>query len=263
MKTLLKLTLAASCGLMVLTSAQATVTISPAAGFNITWDGNDGVHFDPAAPPGGAVVPDNLALASNGATPISSSDLGPELGIAFHIAANLNDGLYGNANSWISASADPGGAPGEAGVLLAGGQLFNVTSVAWGRDNGNGEFDDSAPGSDCCGGQLDDRWAGLYTLQGTADGGSNWFDIGTLDYVSSEDIAPGGDFTGYLRHEYGVATDGGGPVTVNGVRLLVPTIGLGGGTAIDEIEVYGAVVPEPSTSLLLLLGALGFLRRRR
>ena len=68
-------------------------------GFSVAWDGNDGVHFDAAAPPAGAVVPDNLALASNGGTPFSSSNLGPELGIDFHVSANANDGTYGNSNS--------------------------------------------------------------------------------------------------------------------------------------------------------------------
>ena len=108
-----------------LTTAGAAVIIAPATGFNITWDGNDGDHFDAAAPPDGAKVPGNLALASNGATPFSSSDLGPQLGITFHVAANLNDGFYGNSNSWISADADPGGAPAEAGVIL-GVNLFNL-----------------------------------------------------------------------------------------------------------------------------------------
>ena len=33
-------------------------------------------------------------------------DLGPQLGIGFHRALNLNDGLYGNNKSWISGTAD-------------------------------------------------------------------------------------------------------------------------------------------------------------
>jgi len=135
--------------------------------------------------------------------------------------------------------------------------------VAWGRDNGSGAFDDSSPGGDCCGGQVDDRFAGLYTLQFTANGGTDWTTVGTLDYGANDDVVPGGDFTGYFRHEYGVSTDSGGPIVANGIRLLVPGIGLGGGTDIDEIEVYGSVIPEPSSAVLLGLGVLGFLLRRR
>ncbi len=217
-------------------------------------------------------MPDNLALASNGATPISSSDLGPELGIGFHVAANLNDGFYGNSNSWISASADPG-PTAFAGVDLEG--TFLIDRIAFSRDNGNGAFDDSDPGTDACGGQCDDRWTGLYTLQytqvgdpsastpDTGDPTTGWADIGSVEYTLSEVDGPGGEFTGYLRHEFGVSSDGQA-ISATGVRLRVPAFGLSGGTAIDEIEVYG--IPEPSSVFLAGLGLAGlaaFARRRR
>ena len=240
--------------------------INVEAGFGITWDGNDGAHFDAGAPPAGAIVPDNLALASNGATPFSSSDLGPELGIAFHVAANLNDGFYGNSNSWISASADPDGAPGTAGINLGG--EFLIESIAFGRDNGNGAIDESDPGTDCCGGVVDDRWEGTYTLQFTnaADpataGEVDWVTIGTLGYTANEDMDLGGGFTGFLRHEFAVSQDNN-PIAATGIRILVPAIGLGGGTAIDEIEVYGQPVPEPTALVGMLLGLAAFCLRRR
>jgi hypothetical protein len=250
------------------------VTITPAAGFTIGYDGNDGEHFDPAPPPGGAVVPNNLASASNGAIPFSSSDLGPELGIGFHRAVNLNDGIYGNSNSWIGGALPGGVAAPFAGVALDG--LFFVDSIAWGRDNGNGAFDDSSAGSDACGGQCDDRFAGVYTIQYTqvpgADGGTphtgdpttGWADIGAVAYSTAEDVGPGGLFTGYLRHEFSVSSEMG-PIVASGIRLLVPTTGLGGGTAIDEIEVYGSPVPEPSTFVLaaMAIGGCICVRRRR
>jgi len=240
----------------------ATVTITPSAGFSLTWDGNDGVGFNPASP---APVPANLAT-DPGATAFTSSDLGPLLSIPFHVAANLNDGLYGNSNSWIGGDApNP-----HAGVRLAG--LSTLTSFAFGRDNGNGAFDDSSPGTDACGGQCDDRSLGLYTVQittvafpdsttpftGTAATG--WQTIGTLEYLSSEDTVPGEAFTAHFRHEYGL----GAGVDATGFRLLVPATGIGAGTAIDEIELYGSPVPEPATSLVLLsgLGALVVRRRR-
>ncbi|MEX2187213.1 MAG: PEP-CTERM sorting domain-containing protein [Pirellulales bacterium] len=241
--------------------------IAPAAGHNITWDGNDGDNFDPAPPPTGALVPNNLALATNSAIPISSSDLGPEIGVAFHRAVNLNDGIYGNSNSWIPGSNNPAGP--FAGVALHG--MFYVSQIAFGRDNGNGAFDDSVAGSDACGGQCDDRYLGLYTLQytqlanpdkntpQTGDPATGWADIGTVNYTSTVDLPPGGGFTGYLRHAFGVSADGA-PLLASGVRMLVPA-----GTAIDEIEVYGSAVPEPSTFVLatLALGGVLVLRRRR
>ncbi len=248
--------------------------ITPALGHDITWDGNDGDHFDPAAPPAGAQVPNNLALASNGAIAISSSDLGPELGVLFHVKGNLNDGIYGNSNSWIGGVLPAGVAAPFAGVALDG--LFFVDQIAFSRDNGNGAFDDSAAGTDACGGQCDDRWQGVYTLQYTqvagADGSTpdtgdpttGWANVGMVDYAASVDIQPGDGFTGYLRHAFDVSADGS-PLVASGIRLLVPATGLGGGTAIDEIEVYGSPVPEPSTFVMamLALGGMAVIRRRR
>ena len=228
------------------------LSITPSAGFAATWDGNDGEHFDQVAPPDGAIVPDNLALASNGALPFSSSDLGPELDILHHVVGNLNDGFYGNLNSWISATANP--TPiAFAGINLGGPAA--LSAVAWGRDNGNGAFDDSFAGTDGCFGQCDDRSTGVYTLQFTvaADPDATtpdeeWTDIADFSYnaiVGSTDDAPQGLFTEWLRHQFEIGTDAGTPVVATGVRVLVPAAGLASGTAIDEIEVYGSVSTEP------------------
>jgi len=243
--------------LAVPASVFAAVTITPSAGFSVTWDGNDGDGFNPASP---APAPANLSNAP-GAAVFTSGDLGPEIGVPFHVAANLNDGLYGNANSWIPGSA---GATHYAGVRLAG--LTTLTSVAFGRDNGNGAFEGGAPGTDCCGGQLADRSLGLYTMQittiafpdgstpDTSDAATGWQTIGTLDYLANDDAAPGGAFTSYFRHEY----DLGAGVQATGLRLLVPA-----GTAIDELELYGSPVPEPAAGLGLLAGLGAMLVRRR
>ena len=233
------------------------IDIVSAAGFNIAYDGNNGDHFDVAGPPDGAKAPDNAALAANGATAFSGSDLGPELGIDFHVAGNLNDGFYGNSNSWI------GGEFQEAqygGVAFSG--PIDVARVAWGRDNGNEV-------TDACGGQCTDRSLGTYELQftqvaspdattpDTGDATTGWQSIGeiTLKFDNA-------DFNTYLRHEFDVSADQGS-LTATGVRLLVPATGLGGGTAIDEIEVY--VVPEPSTLSMLGLAVvlISCLRRKR
>ena len=222
--------------------------IVPEPGFSITWDGNDGDQFDPEVPPDGAVVPDNLALADNGAVAFASSDLGPQLGIGFHITENINDGFYGNSNSWIGGDDNPFAPIQFAGVNL--GDMFQINTIAWGRDNGNGEVDDSFPGTDACGGQCDDRSPGLYTIQYTSiadanadteetgDASTGWRTIGSLTYNITEDRDVGGGFTPFLRHEYEVMLEGQ-PIPATAVRLLVPRTGLGGGTAIDELEVYG------------------------
>jgi hypothetical protein len=234
-------------------TSQAGVSIVPAVGYQITYDGNDGDHFDANEPPAGAQAPNNAALASNGGVPFASAAV--SLHTPPHAVVNLNDGFYGNTNSHINGQG-PG--PGNMGVIL--GNVYNVTGFAFGRDNGNGAFDDSAAGTDCCGGQLEDRVLGLYTIQLTADGGSNWTDIGTLTYDATDiDAAPGGLFTPWFRHEYGVADAAGGPILSNGIRIVVPDLG----TAIDEIEVYGTVVPEPSGMALLSLGLFGLILRRR
>ncbi len=219
----------------------APLVITPQPGFQITWDGNDAENYDTGAPPDGAIVPENLALASKGSVPFSSSDLGPDLGIPFHIVDNLNDGFYGNINSWIGGNAN------EYPVAFAGVRLSEpavISRVAWGRDNGN-ETNDS------CGGTCGDRWQGTYTLQytnvanpgadtsDTGNASTGWQTIGSLNYRASDDT-----FTGYRRHEYELSSTGG-PLTATGLRLIVPSTGIGGGTAIDEIEIYGGSAAIP------------------
>ena len=228
------------------------VAIAPVDPYTITWDGNDGDYFDEEIPPDNAIVPDNFALASNGAMPFTSSDLGPELGIVYHVVDNVNDGFYGNSNSWIGGDNNPYAPQVFAGVALA--EPVSITRIAWGRDNGNGAWDDSYAGTDACGGQCDDRSLGTYTLQftrvvdpdadtaDTGDADTGWQTIGTVGYTQSTNDGPGGDFTSFLRHQFEVSDSGAG-ILATGVRLLVPRTGLGGGTAIDELEIYGTVGP--------------------
>ena len=218
------------------------ISIVPAEGFTIEWDGNEGDFFDDTEPPDGSQVPDNAALASRGSEPFSSSDLGPELGIDFHVVDNLNDGFYGNSNSWIGGDDNPFAPEAFAGVALA--EPLSITSVAWGRDNGN-DF------ADACGGQCTDRSPGTYELQftrvdgpdadteETGDADTGWQTIGEVTYFAAND-----EFTPYLRHQYDVAQGGRG-INASGFRLVVPNSGLGGGTAIDEIEIYGSTGGMP------------------
>ncbi len=240
--------------------------IAPQPGFTISWNGNDGGLFDATPPPEGAVVPDNAALAANGALPFSSSDLGPELGIGYHVVSNLNDGFYGNSNSWIGGDTNPFAPVAFAGIRF--NDAVPIKRIAWGRDNGNGQFDDSQAGTDACGGQCDDRSVGTYKLQyttvagpdadtdDTGDAATGWATIGELTYNSSQDRTPGSGFTSYLRHEYDVRLNAR-PINATGIRIVVPSAGLGGGTAINEIEIYTddfvpsiEVDPDPGFSIV-------------
>lgn len=224
-------------------STRGSVFITPAPGFSITWDGNDGAHF-------GQAVPDNLALARNGALAISSGQYGPEVSLPYHLTSNINDGFYGNNASWIGGRNDP--VPGYAGVAFP--TAVTISSIAFGRDNGNAgsEFQ-----------QYTDRSEGAYTLQYTTDG-STWETIGSVTYtLQDDDGALGGNFSSHFRHEFALATDQAAPIVAKGFRIQVPRVG-DAGVAIDELEVYGTAVPEPVSSSIAAL-ALGawILRRRR
>jgi len=166
--------------------------------------------------PFGGSAPTNLARLP-GAAPFVIDSLA---GYPIHDFSHLNDGTYGNANSWIGNS----GSPGYAGIRFGG--LFTISSFAFGRDNL---------------GTFNDRTLGLYTLQytrvavpGTAttftgNPDTGWATIGTLNYQG----AGLGLFAHpSRRHRY--AFD---PVEATGLRLVVPGTGLASGTAIDELEV--------------------------
>lgn len=215
--------------------AMAGVTVSPTAGYDIAWDGNDGDFFsasDPAPPP--------VNLASSVGTQIQSSFLAA----GNHAEpGNVNDGLYGNNQSWIGADGD---ALPYVGIDLNG--TYDLSAIAWSRDNGNNV-------NDPVNGQFIDRSLGVYTVQITnalnPAAATSWTTIGTLNYVSSDDGALGGAFTSYFRHQYDIAKTGGAPLLATGVRLLVPGSGFSSvtGTAIDELELYGQS-PVPTGGLL-------------
>jgi Lamin Tail Domain/CotH kinase protein len=166
--------------------------------------------------PFGGVPPMNLARQP-GAFPFAIDSL---VGYPIHVYTHLDDGVYGNSNSWIGNS----GNPGYAGIGFGG--MYTINSIAFGRDNL---------------GNYSDRTLGLYTLQytrvaapgtttvftGNADTG--WDTIGTLNYQG----AGGGLFTSPSRRHRFTFT----PVDATAIRLLVPGTGLGAGTCIDELEV--------------------------
>ncbi len=158
-----------------------------------------------------------------------------------HQIPHLNDGLYGNNNSWIAGSNNS-----FAGIAFD--RPYDINSIAFGRDNG-GEAQ-----------QYTDRYVGQYVLQYTrvanpnaSTPDSDWITIGEFNYLG----IPAADSFGYLRHLYTFERIN----DVTGVRIR--TITSGAWIAIDEIEV--GAVPEPSSLLLgaLALGGLALLAWRR
>jgi hypothetical protein len=212
----------------------APLGITPALGYEIAWDGNDG-HFATFVAP-----PANNALATQGTTPFTSSDLGPSLGIDFHRAVNLNDGLYGNSHSWISANGLGGTSDPDPFAGLNFNTLISITNIAWSRDNGAGTSQDRA--------------LGTYTVQVTAvpspdastveteDTATGWATVGRIDYRQAN--AP--LFSPWLRHRFDLSS-GGAAIDATGVRIKVSN----GSMDIDEIEVNTAAVrplPHLTTS---------------
>ena len=208
-------------------------------GFTIQWDGNNGDYFTTNSP---ANAPVNDALSSQGATAIGSS----ELGLDTHFVANVNDGRYGNARSWIPDFINGDDAPW---IGVAFPNLVPISKVAWGRDNGDA--------SDCCGGQLNDRAAGTYTLQftqvpapdrdttETGDPNSGWATIATVQYRGGGTEA----FRHALRHEFSVAKDGN-PITASGFRLKLSS----NQNAVDELEIN----PRIAVSTAPRISKVGF-----
>lgn len=211
------------------------IEITPAAGFSITWDRNEGNFSSPKSP---ALAPANDASPSKGATAFTSTDLGPVINVPFHRALNLNDGLYGNANSWIPDFINGDNAP-FAGISF--GRELLLRNIAWGRDNGNED-------TDCCGGTLIDRVLGLYVLQittvaspGAKTPDTDWVTVGTLDYKVSDPI----NFRAHLRHRFDLA-QGGNPIRATGIRIKVPN----SSADIDEIEVNSNLAIEQNALLI-------------
>ncbi len=183
---------------------------------------------------GGTMRAGNIALDANGALAFNKDLLGNG-SFQAHQTNNLNDGLYGNPESWIGNSDYS-----FAGVKFASAQT--IDRIAFGRDN--------LPA-----GALTDRDSGNYLIQYTTQANpdastTDWVDIGAWNFS-------GADPTAHQRHEFSFAPVAG----ATGVRIIAPGNGIGTGRAIDEIEVYA--VPEPASAAFLLIGGAALASRRR
>jgi hypothetical protein len=231
---------------MTQTTLHERVVITPATGYSIEWDGNNGAFYDPEI---GAIAPENEGSSWLGTSTFASSSLAPG---GAHDHPYVNDGWYGNHSAWIADFVLPDPDPF---VGLAFHRTVQIQSIAWSRDNG----DDYEPH----GGILRDRAVGVYTLQvtrvaaptaDTSDTGNpatGWATIGTVEYLpGTDDIF----FSAYLRHRFDVA-QGGNPIPATGLRIKVSDPGI----AIDEIEVNPPADPDPPLlSLVQLNSAEGF-----
>jgi hypothetical protein len=186
----------------------------------------------------------DVALQSNGGTAFAKDCI---TGFSEHTIPHLNDGVYGNSNSWIGNSQS-----NFAGVAFD--QAYTIDSLAFGRDNG-GE-----------GTTYLDRYTGTYIFQYTKVANPNastpdgdWTSFGAF-YLDT--LFP--NTTNELRHVYEFDPIAG----VTGVRILTCSDGSGFAdyTCIDEIEVYASAVPEPGTLTLAigcLVGLIGCVCRKR
>lgn len=156
--------------------------------------------YPPEIPVGGS-VPFNLSLGR----PAFAKDF---LG-APHIIPAVNDGLYGNANSWIGSTTNS-----FVGINL-GATPVEVNRVAFGRDHK---------------GSFIDRTIGTYTLQYTTTANP---DAATLDWHTIGAVTYTADFTNRARRNVYAFP----PVMATGIRLLTAAGEFPIG--IDELEVHG------------------------
>ncbi len=129
-----------------------------------------------------------------------------------HTIPNLNDGVFGNGNSWIGNTANS-----FCGISFATARAMG--RIAFGRDNTA---------------TYTDRTLGGYTVQYTTVASpteltpeASWTTIGVIN-VDGSFVLPS------QRHVYEFAS-----VTATGLRILTPD-----GACIDELEIYAPVNPD-------------------
>lgn len=144
----------------------------------------------------GVITGASVNLATGCAVSASSAATGYE-------ASKVNDGAYGDANAWMSAT------PGSGYVQIDLGSTRTVSRLVWGR----GEASDP-----------NDHVPKDYTIQVSTDG-TTWTTVKT---VTGHSFASAGDN----------ATDVFAPVNARYVRLDVTATTDGLEPVIDEIEVY-------------------------
>ncbi len=184
-------------------------------------------------------APSNLA----GSGTAFAKDVISNGGYAAHQIDHLNDGLYGNANSWI------GNSDGTFAGISFSTTSQTIAQFAFGRDNAGTSSDRI----------YIDRSAGTYTIQYTTVDNpdettldEDWTTLGTIT-LAFDPVGNSGASVAQPQNRrklFSLDT----PVEATGFRIVVP-YGTGGfATAIDEIELFET--PEPGTFTLLSLAGL-------
>lgn len=192
---------------------------------------------------GGTFRTDAVNLArSAGAVAFGKDELA---GANAHYIAKVNDGLYGNASSWIGYVESASSTASWVGVQFS--SAVTIASFAFGRDN--------------LGGYTDRTTFAPYLIQYSTDASyTTWTTVGTIDHTANATPSPA------LRHLYDL--DPAAPLTGVFAFRISTSSGLTSGNAIDEIELYAtsAAIPEPTaaTSILSLAAlVLGLAMRRK
>ena len=201
---------------------------------NFTYSGDWPAYQPVAAGMAVPSTPPNLAAASAGGIPFANSVWDQTQAPGAHSIAHLNDGLYGNAYSWISAvtnaatfrSVALGGFYGSptnsfAGVAFSNATPYALSDITFGR-SAAGEYVDRLIGPMYIQITTANSVAAITNLDASAD--AQWT---TLGYITTT-IAYEHVFT--LSH----------PVKATGVRIVTAI-----GNCIDEIVVHGVPAPTP------------------
>ncbi|HVR75105.1 MAG TPA: hypothetical protein VMT52_12265, partial [Planctomycetota bacterium] len=190
--------------------------------------GTGGPSSTPAGPGDVPALEDGNLARSSGAVPFGT----PPHPAPAHEIAHLNDGQYGNSQSWLGN--EPGAVSGKtyAGIYFASGPV-EIFEIALGRDNT---------------GELTDRSSSSYLIQHTLDE-FDPSDDGSVDDASwttaGQAMAHLGDGFPGLRHVYCL-----GGIRARAVRVLAAL-----GSVIDEIELLAPPAP-PGLELAEIGGSL-------
>lgn len=180
----------------------------------------------------------NFAAQANGAAGAVAKDTIPGLS-NIHDSSFANDGSYGNGASWISDSSN-------SWIKIDLGRSVDISSIAFGRDR-LGYFDDRDPG------QFTIEVASADNVYATGDSSND-----SSEYQLFLDSSTLG-FGGLINLGNTLVATSASPMTGRFVKLTFASVGV----AVDEVEVFGSVVPEPATVLSLSVGSLFVAARRR
>ncbi len=192
---------------------------------DLAWSGGS------AAP---AVVSSTISGNGTGTPPTGGGDFS-----LIHNALFVNDGNYGNGRSWIGVGANQW-------LKIDLGLVRTIDRITFGRDRLTGVFDDRDPGRFWIDTALSDA---VYANGDAANDGTEYINV--VDSVAAWNIS---------SPQTVVVDFDTGPITARYIKMTFNW----SGAAIDEVEVFGAAVPEPTTIALLILGlaGIGFSRRK-